>query len=43
MWEYKGDDFTSNMASKEAINYIDTRFQYKELTKIHGEPSFTTH
>ena len=23
-------------------NYIETHFEYKELTKIHGEPTYET-
>ena len=25
-----------------AINYIETVFEYKEVTKIHGEPTYET-
>ena len=28
--------------TKESINYIDTLFEHKELTKIHGEPTYET-
>ena len=30
------------MSQTTAINYIDTNFEFKELTKIHGEPTFET-
>ena len=28
--------------TKATVNYIETYFEYKELTKIHGEPTFET-
>ena len=28
--------------TKESINYIDTLFEHRELTKIHGEPTYET-
>ena len=30
------------MSQTTAINYIDTNFEFKELTKIHGEPTYET-
>ena len=30
------------MSTTSNINYIDTYFEFKELTKIHGEPTYDT-
>ena len=30
------------MSKTTAINYIETHFEFKELTKIHGEPTYET-
>ena len=30
------------MSTSSNINYIDTYFEFKELTKIHGEPTYDT-